>query len=152
MSTKKMEEVIARDLGEQLQLLLSTLTDASYTEGTDSDGNPTIAFGTQTAGSQNAFIRIKGEAIGGVDSLGLTQRVYQPHVIQVALEEASASGATILSLANVSQLLQLCQKAGAKVEVYLSANASIPSVNSITAANLEKTLWPDIYNKMKASV
>lgn len=152
MSTKKMEEVVARDLGEALKRELKALTDAYYLEGVDASGNPTITFGTQATTSQCGYIKVKGEAIGGYDSLGLAQRVYQPHVIQVCVEESASAGISFFTAANLAKLLAIVSKVGAKVELFLSDTTVVPVDAQLTAANLVASIWPDTYNKMKNAI
>lgn len=149
MSTKKMEEVVARDVGEQLKIAFKTETDAYFAEGVDADGYPTITFGTQATTENCAYIRVKAEAIGGTDSLGLAQRVYQPHVIQLCVEESASAGISFFKSGKFAKLVALLAKVGAKLEIYLSDTTVVPVVTEVTAANLAETIWPDIYNKMK---
>lgn len=147
MTTLKAQS-IARQLNEDLGLRLSTLGTAT---GTDTNGEPTILVGTGTAGTQSAFIRVMEQASILTDSLGLAQRVYTPHVIQVVVESSSTAGETLASLANLTLLLGDTLKHGTRVEVYMSANGTGPSVAGITANNL-KVVYDHLWHPLTSTM
>lgn len=140
----KVSVVMARDLAQSLEVFYPSETLA---ESADASGNPTIAFGSLTAGG--AFIRVKGIDEGGVDALGNTARIYAPHVVQVCLEESATSDVAVMTSVVFAEVLALCTHSGAQIEIYFCDNGETPSAAEMVAANLVKTIWPDIYNKVK---
>jgi hypothetical protein len=148
MSVKKVEEVIARDLAEALRTLLPAL---AQTQVIDTNGNQGITVGAGTAGTQSAYICVRGEASTAIDSLGLASRVYQPHVLQLVVETSTIANVSLLTMANLSLLMAICAKFGTKLEIYMTANLTAPAFAGITGAPAQ-TIWSDVYNKMKNAV
>ena len=140
------ESQFSRDIQELLTLLFPSTT---FTTSTDSNGYPNITWGTVTAGSQGCYIKVvPSNDVSGVDALGLTQRVFQPHVVQAVFEESGTSNVLVLTSDKFSQILQALQKVGAKIELYKTTNGTGPSDAGVTGSAWV-TLWPDLYNKMK---
>lgn len=140
----KMSAVMARDLAQSLELFYPSETLA---ESADANGNPVISFGSLTAGG--AVFRVKGIDEGGVDALGNTARIYAPHVLQLCVEESATTDVAVMTSVVFAEILALCTHSGAQIEVYFSANGDAPATDEMVAANLVKTIWPDIYNKVK---
>lgn len=146
MATYK--ESLARQLAEDLGLRLKALGVAT---GVDSSGNPTVSVGAMTAGSQSAFVRVLDQASIQVDSLGLPQRSFGPHVVQIVLETSTIATVALMTEANKLKLVGELLKHGAKVELYLTANLTAPSVAGIAAGNLIAT-WDHLYQPLTASM
>lgn len=121
---------IARQLAEDLGLR----TGLAVVKGVDSSGNPTIALGTGVAGSQSAFLRCLQQSSLGTDGVGLTQRVYTPHIIQIVLETSTLANVPLLTGVNEAKVWYDTTKFGTRVELYLSANGTGPSVAGITGS------------------
>lgn len=148
MASNAKAESIARQLKEDLALRLSTLTVA---DGFDASGNPQVTVGTLAAASESAYIRVIPETSLQVDSLGLSQRVYTPHKIQIVLESFTTANLTYMTAPKFMLLLGECLKHGTKVELYLSPNTEVVAVGEILAAQLVQTwnhLWQPLTNQM----
>ncbi len=143
---KKTALTISRELAAKISKRLpSTLI---LTEGFDASGNPTMTIndGTAATTEQNFFIRTIEQPVptNAVDSLGLTQQSYGPHVIQIAMETSTVALLGFPTDANRLAVFGEVLRVGAKVEVYLSANGVVPVVASITgtpAATFESLYW-----------
>ncbi len=139
---------IARQLKEDLALRLSSLAIA---DGYDASGNPQVTLGTLLAASESAYIRVIPESTIQVDGLGLTQRVYTPHIIQIVLEMFTTTNLTYMTAPKLMLLLGECLKHGTKVELYLSDNTDVVAVGEIIADNLVQTwshLWQPLTNQI----
>jgi hypothetical protein len=109
------------------------------TDNVDSNGYPTLllsADSTPAAGEQNMFIRITTMSSPFVDSIGQSQSVYGPHVIQSVEEASTISGVSLLTLANRSKIDWCITRAGCQEEKYLRANGAAPGLSDITSGNL----------------
>lgn len=113
----------------------------------DSTGAPVLSLGNGTAGSKNAVIRIKQiqdatvqTSLGLVNSVGLVQDNWGPHVTQVAIEANNAAGAAA-DVMEFDSLLPIVGRVclnGTRVEVWKSANGTAPTAATFaTAANLK---------------
>lgn len=122
--------------------LSSSLARRGYTvvNGFDTNGNPTIALGAGTAGSQSAFIRCLAVASLGTDSVGNTQRSFGPHSLQLVLETSTIAATPLLTGANMLPIMGEVLSRGTRVELYMSANANAVDVADITSGNL-KAVW-----------
>lgn len=132
MAASQKAVAIARQLAEDLALR----TGLAAVAGVDGSGNPTIALGTQAAGNQAAFIRIKQDYDPAleVDGIGNAQRRYTPHVIQVVLETSTIANVSLMTEKNKAMLWKEVQKFGTKCDLYLSANTVGVSAAAITGA------------------
>ncbi|WNM70325.1 hypothetical protein [Myxococcus phage Mx1] len=139
--------VIARQLAEDFKIRSGLVV----TTGLDADANPLIKVGAQTAGSQSALIRLKQVESIQTDGIGLPQRVYTPHVIQVVLETSTIANVPLFTIANLSRLMLDVTKFSTKVEIYMSANGNSVGVEDIVAANLKVTL-DDLYHPLTSSM
>lgn len=140
------EAMLAQDIKDQLVLEFPAVT---ITQNFDSDGYPIVNFGTLTASGGGAVIRVKpSDDVSGVDSLGLPQRVYHPHVVQAVLEESATSDVFVMNSLTWSKVEKVLQAAGCKTQIFMSDNGVAPSTGSMTGSPAV-TLWPDIYNKQK---
>ena len=125
----------------------------------DSDGSPITTFSadaTPAAGEKVVVLRTKAiDWATAKDSLGNTAIQYAPHVFQICTE-ANFAGTTdnVADILVNGELLFFFVEAGRRgsfVEWYQSANATVPAVAQMTAANL-KGQWRDLYfNIQKAS-
>lgn len=144
-ANKKKAVVISREYAEFLRRrLASTFV---VTEGYDASNNPqiTVNDGTPIAGEQNVYIRILEMPVLGTNSVGIAADSYGPHIIQVATEATVASAAvSLVTEANKSVVLAGALTTGARVEVYVGANATAPSVATIAAGNLVQTIDSDL--------
>lgn len=140
------EAALERDINEKLNLEYPTV---STLEGWDTNGYPTVSFGTVTAGGGGAVIRvIPSDDVSGQDSLGLTQRVYHPHVVQACLEESGTTDVFLMTSAVWTKVEHIMEQSGCKLEIFKSANGVAPSTGSMTGTPMI-TVWPDVYNKQK---
>lgn len=126
---------------EIAQALKANLVRKGFTvvDGIDASGNATLALGAGTAGSQSAFMRVKPIDSIGTDSVGLTQRSFGPHVIQVVLETSTIANTPLLTGANQVALYGCLFPIGTRVELYMSANTNAVEVSDITSGNLKAT-------------
>ena len=151
MSINSKAIAIAHEIADELAKRLSI----TVTEGFDTNGNPTILAGAASAGSTGAFIRVKtdwSDNSAQVDGLGFAQRVYTPHIVQVAFE-ANYAGATD-NVADTNAwpvllpVLGTVLARGAKTEVWLETYGSAPSVTTFDTANKKKAEFRDLYNPL----
>lgn len=147
MSRIATEQALARDIVEALTLIFGAA--AVTAQGTNAAGFPTITYGSIAAGGGGAYIQVvPSNDASGTDSLGLTARVFHPHVIQAAAELSAVANVLVMTSQNLSRLIAILDKTGCKIELYTSANTVAPSVAAITGTPFV-TIWPDLYNKMK---
>lgn len=139
MATTKMATVLQRNIAEELGFRLSSL---ALVQSVGSSGDPTILLGAGTAGSQSAFIRIVPEDTIQTNSVGLTQTVYTPHKVQVVLETSTIANVALMLEANKIALFQSVLHPGAKVELYMSANANAVDEADIVSGNLKAVIYP----------
>lgn len=136
MSTAKANMTVI-ELKNVLQKRLPTWT---VTQGTDSSNNPTLllsADATPAATEQVVFLRVRPVTTLATDVLGIAQKVFTPHVIEVVLElGAAGSGAALplLSTANLVPILGELFKRGMKIDLWLSATTVVPAVGEISGA------------------
>jgi hypothetical protein len=138
---------LARQIKEDLSLRLSAL---ACTLGYDASGNPQVTVGAGTAASQSAYIRVISEASSQVDALGLAQRVYTPHIIQLVLETSTIPAVALMTEANKFLLLGELLKHGTKLELYMSANANAVDASDITGTPVQvwNHLWQPLVNQI----
>lgn len=125
----------------ELALSLSQSLKRRFTvvDGFDASGLPTLLVGPGTAGSQSAFLRVLPIPSIGTDSVGLTQRSFGPHSIQVVLETSTIANVALLTEINKLPLMAEVVGRGTRVELYMSANGNAVDVADITPANLKAT-------------
>src|SRR6266446_6046250 len=99
---KKKALVLSRELANKLTVRFVGPTALLVREGFDASGNPTINIddGTPATTEQAVFVRTLEQPSIGLNSIGLAQDSFGPHVIQVVIE-ASAATATINRLTAV---------------------------------------------------
>lgn len=119
----------------------------------DTDGSPyftlTVGSGAQ---SVKAIVKIDlwtATTPGGLDGIGLTQRVYAPHIAQVCFDSTDTVAG---NLKYVSAVLNCVDKLGVKVEVYAKAGATgTIALADIAAANLVAS-YDDLQYPLLATV
>lgn len=135
MATRKVMDT-ARDLAQELSTRGLTIVSSS-----DADGNPTITFGTVATGNNAGSIRLKDITPIGVNSLGQAQTNYAQVLMQVVLE-AAADPATTTGIANNVQLATMMNVLGqmafhgSRIDVYLVADGSAPSIANLDSAGV----------------
>ncbi|HVT61985.1 MAG TPA: hypothetical protein VHD33_00655 [Legionellaceae bacterium] len=136
---------LASELFAELKLRLSALAATSST-GFDSNGNPTITLAsnaTPATTQKNVFIRLLPASTIFTTSIGGTPDTFSPTVLQFATEAPSAGAGHTSDYLSPSDLVALygCLfKRGTRVEMYQSANGTVPSVSTLVASNLQ-TAW-----------
>lgn len=126
-------QALRDELAAELLIKLSSLAQVkSFGAAKECD----LAIGVQTAGNDNAFIRIRVQDSLQTDVLGLAQQVYTPHVAQVVFEAnpAGGAGADVGTWATRLAILGTLLRSGVKVEVYFSANTVLAAAAGITGA------------------
>jgi hypothetical protein len=155
---KKKALVLSRELANKLSIRFAGTAGAGLAtlvrEGFDASGNPIINIddGTPATTEQCILVRVLEQPSIGLNSLGLTQDSFGPHVIQVVAEASAASAAiNRLTQANQMKLWAELLKLGTKVEVYHCPTGAAPVVGDIVAANLVATVQ-DLYNPLTNEV
>lgn len=135
-TTKKAFD-FGRVLFDKLSLRYGYLaTPLTVVQSFDTTGNPVLSIGTVSAGNQCLVIRVLPVASIGVDSLGLAQNSYTPHIVQICTELSATSGIDILTEANKLPALGECLRLGMRTELYQSANGVAPATAQMTSGNL----------------
>lgn len=116
----------------------------TVTQGTASDGAPTILVGAGTAGSQSAFVKIAAVDFGSVNAFGLALNSPAPFVAQLVLETSTIANVSLLTGANLLPIVTELVKPGVRVELYMSANTNAPEASDIVVGNLKLVLDPSI--------
>ena len=150
MSLKK-AEVLMRGLKEKLQFRLPSTY--IFADSVDGSSNPVLTIQQDSSwatGEQKVVIRIKPEATLFVNSLGLAQEGFGPHICQLVSEESASAGESELNDSNALKIMREVFAMGCIVEWYLNANATEPAVAQITSANLEFRLDDLQYPVMNA--
>lgn len=137
MAAKQVE--LALSLSQSLKRRGYTVVEGFDTSTSPGAPWPTLALGAGTAGSQSAFIRVKPIDSIGTDSVGLTQRSFGPHVIQLVLETSTIANVALMTEANELAILGEILGRGTRVELYMSANTNPVDVADITSGNLKAT-------------
>jgi hypothetical protein len=111
MAANQKIELQSQSLMERLGLRLSTTVAKSYVSG---DVMLTVSVGDD-ADALILMAPIAPLASGSVDALGLTQRVYSPHIIKVIFDTTAVTGAaSATKLAILGELF----RTGMKLELY----------------------------------
>jgi len=144
MSTTAKALSIAADLVSNISMRLPTMV---VTRSFDANQDPVItvsADATPAAGEAVMVIRVTNELNGNAkDLFGNTAANYSPHKLQLCTE-ANFAGVTdnvadVLTVAQLAPVLGELYSRGVTVEWYQSANATLPAVAQMTAANLRST-------------
>lgn len=150
----KKSQVIVRQATDLLTLRLATpsvATTLAVASGFDASGNPQITVGPGTSDSDSAFVRVipfPVDPVGvAVDALGLTPTSYGPHIVQLVLEQrvAAPAGGAVMSAASFVMLLGTLALFGGRVDLYLTAHGTAPTVAGITGtpvASFDNTQFP----------
>ncbi len=148
MTTTYKAIALAAEIKDELAKRSSLL----ITEGFDSAQNPTILLGAAAAKAAGCFIRVKADwsdNTATVDGLGLTQRVFTPHIVQIAFEaNAEAGGADendVNTWAVLLAVLGTVLSRGTKVEVWLETAATKPTITTFDTASKKKAEFRDLY-------
>lgn len=134
MATTQKAIDLVSELRNSFQRYFTTVSDVTF----DTDGNPyvTVTQGTLVAGQQAGLVKISPVPSIQVDSLGLTQKVYATHQLQMVLESTNstitATGLPLLDIANL--LIFLGESVGRECrnQLYLVANGTAISTAGIT--------------------
>lgn len=129
----------ARELKQRLQL---SVEGAALSESLDASGLPVLKL---TKGSESIFVKIglAGNA-GRVDGLGLSQRVYSPHVCEILQEEAAVA----TELDARAKVLAACAKLGMKLDVW---EVTAPSAFDLSGATKVASIASDEVHSMTMS-
>lgn len=141
---------LAHEIADKLKLRLSAL---ALVESFDTDGNPVIAVGPQTAGSASITIKVMPQDWSlAKDVIGQSANIYAPTIIQFGTE-ADYAGATDnvadpLTPAQLLAALGECLSRGCRLDWYQTATGTAPTIaNTIfAAAKLKASFQPDLYN------
>lgn len=102
-----------RELKQRLALVMPT---ATFREALDADGFPALEV---TLGADIALVKIVTDSNAGrVDGLGLPQRVYSPHIIQMLQDTAAGKVLTAKMTAAVAKM-------GCKIKIRETAVSSL---------------------------
>jgi hypothetical protein len=141
--------VMAQQLAEAIKVRLNLATVVSQ----DVNGDPTVAIGPGTAGSQSAFVRIKvRNAPLGFDIVGNNQPQYgKPHVAQIVIEAPNGTGveptgSAALTVALVGELARV----GVRLELYKSATGVAPAIAGITGNPVGT--YEDLFNAIASTM
>lgn len=147
----------ANELFSELTKRLPALA-ATSSQSFDTNGNPTIVVastGTPATTQKNAFIRIQPQANPtALTSIGTTPDLFVPTVIQVATEAPAAGTGHTSDFFSPSDLINLYGTLfarGMRLELYQSANGTVPVVGTLIAANLQVAFEANIYWGMLSS-
>ena len=127
-----------RELKQRLSL---SIAGAVFSDSVDANGNPEMKM---ASGAEIQFIKIQdvGNA-GRVDGLGLAQRAYSPHQVQI-LRDAAVSDA-----AAREKLSAACAKLGMKMEIW--QDASMPAIFDLSSATKVVEIRSDEINPLTSS-
>lgn len=121
---------LSRDLVVRLKNRGMTVT----SEDVDTSGFPVVKLAGATGKAIWLHITTDfadSEAAGKVDALGLEQRVYTPHVVEILKEAQGAAGDTVLAAGYIDALAKLMAevgKLGTAVKVYDNLGGADDSV------------------------
>lgn len=120
----------ARQMKEDITLR----TGLAVVDSFDGNGNPVLTVGTATSTNQGCTIRIKMIETPFVDGLGQTQRVFTPHIVQLLTETSLVAGVSYLTTSNLLKIIHEVLKHAMKLDVYMVAQGSAPTIANIPAA------------------
>jgi hypothetical protein len=151
MASNYKQIALANDLAAALGLRKLGL---AITQSFDTDKNPLIKVGTGSNGAAGCLIRIiPQDWPEAKDILGLTQNVFCPSVVEVALEAnaAGGAGADINTWAVLLPVLGEAILRGARTKVYESSNGDSPDVDDMIDSKLKATFDPSAVYGMIAN-
>ena len=132
-------QAMSQRLQQQLNVSMQGL---AFVLSFDSNGYPTLAV-TKSAETVWVYIADQGNA-GRVDGLGLPQRAYSPHVVQI-LREDWAGNTAPTQLEMRERITAECVKLGAEVQIW---EHEAPTAFVLTGAALIADIFPDPINKL----
>jgi len=142
---------LANELFNELTKRLSALA-ATSSQSFDTNGNPTIIIASTASPAttqKNAFIRILPLARPlALTSIGTTPDLFVPTVTQFATEAPAAGAGHTSDFFTPADLINLygpILRRGTRVEMYQSANGTVPVVGTLIAANLQIGYEANIY-------
>lgn len=136
MATTQKAIDLVGELRNALQRYFSVVSDVQF----DTDGNPfiTCTQGTLASGQQAGLVKISPVPSIQVDSLGLSQKVYATHLLQIVLESTSSTitgaGVAVLDVANLVPFLGEDLGRECRNQLYLVANGTGVSTAGITGS------------------
>lgn len=132
-------QAMMRDLKQRLQLTVAG--SVTYTDSLDANNFPSLKV---VKGSETIFVHIEdvGNA-GRVDGLGLAQRAYSPHKVQILQDLDTISDRDLRA-----KVLAESVKCGAETELW--EKATLPSTFDLSGATLQATIKSDAINPLTA--
>lgn len=127
-----------RELKQRLSLSIAA---ASFQDAIDANGNPSMKV---VSGAESIWIHIEdvGNA-GRVDGLGLAQRAYSPHKVQLLRASAASD------MAAREKCVAACAKLGMKMEIW--EEAVVPASFDLSAATKIVEIRSDEINPLTSS-
>lgn len=101
-------------------------------------------------GQQTMVVKILPESQFFLNTINGTQEGFCPHDVRLIVETGASPGTTYVTAKNLGLMHAVLAKLGGIYQFYMGPNGSNPIVSDMTAANLQFTLDPDIYNKLTA--
>jgi hypothetical protein len=147
MATTYKAQVLAAQLKANLEKFFTVVSDVQF----DTNSVPYITIGAMTTGTQSALVRVFAVQPLGGDALGLTQRSFGPHSVQVALETSATANLAFLTAANSALLFLEAGKTGAKVELYMRATGTPPALTDLVEGNLKAEWYTSTKWKMASA-
>lgn len=139
MATTEKAIALTAELRDSLRRYFASVSDVQF----DVDGNPflTATQGTLAAGQQAALVKILPVPSIQVDGLGLAQRVYATHIVQVLLESSTTAHIALMLESNKLYVLEEAGARNCEMQLYLGANGAAVATSALIAGNLEQTWW-----------
>lgn len=146
-TTQKAIDLVA-ELRNALQRYFATVSDVQF----DTDGNPfvTCTQGSLSAGQQAALVKISPVASIQVDSLGIAQKVYATHLLQMVLEASTISHVPLMTGANLVPLLGEALGRECQAQLYLSSHTVAVSTAAITGT--PEATWDGVSLKYRMMI
>ena len=148
---------LANELFSKLTKRLPALA-ATSSQSFDTNGNPTIVIastGTPATTQKNAFIRLQPQAQPtALTSIGTTPDLFVPSVVQIATEAPSGGAGHTSDYFSPADLINLYGPLfgmSTRLELYQSANGTVPVVGTLIASNLQVGYEALLYWGMLAS-
>jgi len=133
---------LAGEMRNSLQRYFTTVGDVTF----DTDGNPffTVTQGTLAAGQQAAVVKVTPVPSINVDGLGLAQKVYATHYIQVVLETSTIAHVALMTEQNKVWVYGETGARNCRFQLFLSANTVAVSTAAITGTPEATWDGPDL--------